>query len=46
MVDMLSIGKYIYQHFGFDMPTMATKVLQYLQRRKDDVLLEREFVEL
>ncbi|GAB7352742.1 hypothetical protein MBLNU459_g3094t1 [Dothideomycetes sp. NU459] len=39
-------GKYIYQHFGFETNAMTDKVVHYLNERKADPVLEREFVEL
>lgn len=39
-------SKLAYKHFGFETGSMTGKVLDYLERRKSDPLLEREFVEL
>lgn len=39
-------GQYIYGHFGFETGVMADKVVRYLGMRREDRLLEREFVEL
>ena len=51
MISMKGFGhsltnEYVYKHFGYDLPTMTTKVLKYLDDRKTDKILEREFVEL
>ncbi|KAF7846295.1 hypothetical protein BT93_L4658 [Corymbia citriodora subsp. variegata] len=39
-------GKYIYQHFGYELGSMTERIMGYLDARKSDKYLEREFVEL
>lgn len=43
---MTFVGKYIYKHFGYEVGVMSGMVRDYLKQRKEDPLLEREFVEL
>ncbi|KAK5008645.1 hypothetical protein LTR28_003698 [Elasticomyces elasticus] len=39
-------GPAAYEYFGFETGKMVERVVGYLERRKGDVVLEREFVEL